>query len=322
VRGLAVWVVPWMIFGCCSVGGRLEPRPASEYRARIAVLGQRAPIGSTALAAPPFVVIGDGAPEDVRAVTEDVVEWSVRRLKADFFSRDPDKIIEIWMFRDSDSYLQNTSALFSTNPSTPYGYYSACDRAVVVNLGLGAGTLVHEIVHVFIQANFPEAPTWLNEGLASLFEQPAEAEGHIRGKINWRLPGLKEAILRGRSVDLVAVMSASRSAFYAEPGVGQHYAVARYLLYYLQARNLLIAYYRHFVLHHPADPTGIRSLLEVLGERNIETVQTKWERFVTQLEFSRASGAAAATSQPGAGSAWHRTAEPGELGSQARPPPR
>jgi len=28
--------------------------------------------------------------------------------------------------------------------------------------------LVHEIVHPFMRANFPECPAWFNEGLASL----------------------------------------------------------------------------------------------------------------------------------------------------------
>ena len=34
-----------------------------------------------------------------------------------------------------------------------------------MNISTGGGTLVHEIVHPFIEANFPACPPWLNEGL-------------------------------------------------------------------------------------------------------------------------------------------------------------
>lgn len=60
------------------------------------------------------------------------------------------------------------------------------------------GTLVHEIVHPFIEANFPDCPSWFNEGLASMYEQCRDNSGHIWGSTNWRLNGLKEAIAEQR----------------------------------------------------------------------------------------------------------------------------
>ena len=46
-----------------------------------------------------------------------------------------------------------------------------------MNIATGGGTLVHEIVHPFVEANFPGCPTWFNEGLGSLYEQSAERKG-------------------------------------------------------------------------------------------------------------------------------------------------
>ena len=63
-----------------------------------------------------------------------------------------------------------------------------------MNIDTGGGTLVHEIVHPFIAANFPDCPAWFNEGLASLYEQSGEYRGRIWGRTNWRLAGLQEAI--------------------------------------------------------------------------------------------------------------------------------
>ena len=48
-----------------------------------------------------------------------------------------------------------------------------------MNISTGGGTLVHEIVHPFIQSNFPNCPSWFNEGLGSLYEQCRERNGKI-----------------------------------------------------------------------------------------------------------------------------------------------
>ncbi len=63
-----------------------------------------------------------------------------------------------------------------------------------MDISTGGGTLVHEIVHPFIEANFPNCPPWLNEGLGSLYEQSGEVQGRIHGFTNWRLHGLQADI--------------------------------------------------------------------------------------------------------------------------------
>ena len=62
---------------------------------------------------------------------------------------------------------------------------------MIKNIATGGGTLVHEIVHPFMRANFPACPAWFSKGQASLYEQAAEKQGHINGKINWRFKGLE-----------------------------------------------------------------------------------------------------------------------------------
>jgi hypothetical protein len=147
----------------------------------------------------PFVVIGDEAPEVVRQRASRTVRWTVDLLRKDFFARDPGEIIDIWAFKDAKSYARHAWELFRDRPTTPYGYYSAQNRALVMNIAPGAGTLVHELVHPYMRANFPGCPPWLNEGLASLYERPSEEGGHLVGLVNWRLPA--RAIRAGRLPD-------------------------------------------------------------------------------------------------------------------------
>jgi hypothetical protein len=275
--------------GCCGLGlGRTEPRADAEYTAHIEELREDTPRGFTVVAVPPFIVIGDGPPEAVRADADSVVRWAAQRLKADYFPRDPSEILNVWMFDGEESYLRNTSALFGRTPPSPYGYYSPCDKALIINIALGAGTLVHEMVHAFIEANFPDCPPWFNEGLASLYEQTDEEDGHIHGRVNWRLPGLQRAIQKiqktqkGRGPRLADVLSASRGEFYGDER-GAMYAAARYLCYYLQEKGLLRRFYKEFHARHDDDPTGEETLADVLGAPTVDAIQPDWEAFVLGL---------------------------------------
>lgn len=212
----------------------------------------------------PFVVIGDEPADVVKGHSEHTVKWTVDKLKQDFFAKDPNEILDIWLFKDAVSYETNAQALFGEKPTTPYGYYSSANHALVMNISTGGGTLVHEIVHPFIEANFPACPPWLNEGLGSLYEQSGEVAGHIHGYPNWRLPGLQTAIKAGQVPSFKTLTSFEASGFYNQDK-GTNYGQARYLCYYLQERGLLVKFYREFYAHRKTDPTGYQSLGKILG---------------------------------------------------------
>ncbi|HEY6728546.1 MAG TPA: hypothetical protein VI197_31260 [Polyangiaceae bacterium] len=245
--------------------------------------GRVAPDFSVAIA-PPFVVIGDGAPSEVRAWAENTVSWAVRRLKQEYFAEDPRDVLEIWLFKDAGSYEHHATSLFGSQPGTPFGYYSRDARALVMNISTGGGTLVHEIVHPYIEANFPDCPAWFNEGLGSLYEQSAERDGRIVGLTNWRLAGLQQAI-RARGLPSFRALTSTTTHEFYELDPGTNYAQARYLLYYLQERGLLAPYYREFTRHVAEDASGYRSLERVLEERDMAAFQKHWERFVLDLTF-------------------------------------
>jgi len=271
--------------GCCSAGpGRTEPPPAAELQARVDELRRDSDLrGFTVIAASPFVVIGNGRRADVEAYTDQVIRWAYRLLRQDFFALEPGKILEIWIFRNEDSYRSNHSRIFGGVPDTPYGFYAPCDDAIIINVAYGAGTLVHELVHPLMEANFPGVPTWFNEGLASLLERPVEQDGHIHGRPNWRLPILQRAIKAGRMPTFESLTAASKLEFYDDDNSSVYYALARYLCFYLQEKGLLRQYYRRFRASRKADPTGYESLLAVLGQRDPAAVHADFVAFVLKL---------------------------------------
>ena len=259
-------------------------RHVAALQPRIAKLGD----GFTTVLEPPFVVTGDGAPEEVRHFAATTVRWAVEKLKAVYFAHDPKHILDIWLFKDDVSYRRNARLLFGEVPDTPYGYYSPTHRALVMNIATGGGTLVHEIVHPFMEANFPDVPAWFNEGLGSLYEQSAERGGRIIGLTNWRLRGLQREIARDTLPSFAALLKLSDGAFYRDRR-GDNYAQARYLCLYLQRRGLLPRFFHAFRKNQHRDPTGYRTLRAVLGLRGqsaTKAFERRWRKWVMSLSFA------------------------------------
>jgi hypothetical protein len=257
----------------------------ADYAAHVKELRKKAADDKfTIIVARPFVVIGDEAPADVKRRADGTVAWAVKKLKEAYFTKDPKEILDIWLFKDKDSYEENTQRLFHKKPDTPFGYYSGSDHALVMNIHTGGGTLVHEIVHPFMAANFPDCPSWLNEGMGSLYEQCGEENGQIHGDTNWRLPGLQEAIRAKKVPPFKTLCSTGTNEFY-EKDKGTNYAQARYLCYYLQQHDLLIKFYRQFYKNRREDPTGYDTLKSVLNRDDMDAFQHDWEQYVLKLRF-------------------------------------
>ena len=285
IRGSLVFAFCLAAPLCASAAERYGNHTAAEYAAHVKELKKRLPSDEfTIVEMPPFVVIGDEDAADVRRRARHTVQWAVEKLKAAYFEKDPDDILDIWLFKDKESYEENAEKLFHTKPDTPYGYYSSTDKALIMNIATGGGTLVHEIVHPFVAANFPECPAWFNEGLGSLYEQSGEEDGRIIGRTNWRLPGLQSAIRKKRVPSFKTLCSTTSEEFY-EKDRGTNYAQARYLCYYLQQEGLLRKFYHRFYANREKDPTGYNTLQEILGRKDMAEFQRDWEAYVLKLRF-------------------------------------
>lgn len=232
----------------------------------------------------PFAVIGDEAPDVVKTRAERTIKWAVDLLKQEYFKDDPRDIIDVWLFKNKESYEEYNEKLFGSPPTTPFGFYSSTNKALVMNIKTGGGTLVHEIVHPFIESNFPECPAWFNEGLASLYEQCGEKNSRIWGQTNWRLRGLQGTIASDRLGSFEELCATTSREFYHDDR-GTNYAQARYLCYYLQQKGLLHDFYHDFRKSVDLDPTGYRTLTKTLGNPDMEEFNRQWQEYVLNLRF-------------------------------------
>lgn len=207
------------------------------------------------------------------------------------FDTRPTKAITVLLFDTAPPYEAYCKARWSKPCGTPYGFYAPADRTIVMNAGPGIGTLTHELVHPIVEADFPGAPTWIDEGVASLYEAFAFTKpGEIRGQKNWRHPALKAALLaRGKSFpggpapypSLSRLIGMSNTEFRGSKE-GLNYATARYFCQWLESKGKLWAFYHAFRDGYDKDPTGEKAFVAVMG-KSPAALDDEWAQWVISL---------------------------------------
>ncbi len=180
-----------------------------------------------------------------------------------FFDGEPSRAFRLVYFRDHVEYRAHS--LYPDN----YGYYSYATRALYTWAHSGHGTLWHELIHAFMDANIREDPhSWFNEGLASFFEMAFLVNGAVvEGYTNWRHPLVLAALAAGTIPPLRDFLRARKIEV---PAVK---AYARFLFCYLWTKGVMDGFARAY-LHRllPAasgeelDRRVIALLEELLGK--------------------------------------------------------
>lgn len=231
-----------------------------------------------------FLVAAPGG----RAALGGATDVTRRALAAYFngrFHRRPERVVSVYLFGSAAPYDAHCKKLWKTKCDSPYGFYLASARTIVMNVGPGIGTLTHELVHPLVEADFPTAPDWINEGIASLFEQfHLPRPGEIRGSKNWRHPRLAAALgsAKEREHASLPALFAMNDTEFRGPREDLNYATARYLCQWLDERGLLWRFYQRWRDTAATDPTGAQAFLEVTGQTPAQA-NAQWVRWVRAL---------------------------------------
>lgn len=232
-----------------------------------------------------FLVVG--APSMSRYYFRRSVRLTRRAMRAYFnkrFSRRPGKAVSVYLFGSKRSY-NRFCRRHHHGCGTPYGVYYYKPRRIVMNARPGLGTLTHELVHPLVETDFPNAPNWINEGIASLFEYPyIPRPGEIHGKTNWRLPRLRRA-LRSRAgrrrASLKHLFSMSDRDFRGRYE-GLYYSMSRYVCQWLDSKGLLWKFYQRWRDTYAADKSGAKAFRAVVGKTPAQA-NKRWVRWVKRL---------------------------------------
>ena len=163
-----------------------------------------------AIERPPFVLAGNLDEDELDSWHRETIAPAMRAMARELLDTLPSEPITVLLLADESSYNHYAEKLFGDRAVSIYGYYKPGSRTLVMNIGTGGGTLVHELTHALVDFDFPGIPDWFNEGLASLHEQcrfredPARPEDRRLGELAASRPA-KGDPRRPLGLDRVAV---------------------------------------------------------------------------------------------------------------------
>ena len=264
-----------------SAGYDLAADIADRKRQAMAELGPRTDVQ---VIEGTFVVAAPGG----RRALAPALDVTRQALSAYFngrFEKRPARAVSVYLFPRAEPYDAYCKKRDAVSCISPFGFYVHGDRRIVMNIGPGLGTLTHELVHPLVETDFPAAPDWINEGIASLFEHfHFSAPGEIHGGKNWRHPRLVKA-LRSKQERMDAslpTLFALNDEQFRGHKEDLNYATARYLCLWLDQKQKLWPFYQRWRDHYADDRSGAKSFQAVLGKTPAEA-DAEWTAWVLGL---------------------------------------
>src|SRR6185503_13018885 len=98
-------LVRFKLEGTPSLAGAASSAPTdADYAQHVIELKAKLPEGFAIALSKPFVVVGNAGEASVKAWAMGTVTGSTTRLKRQFFPKDPDEILDVWLFKDDVTY--------------------------------------------------------------------------------------------------------------------------------------------------------------------------------------------------------------------------
>ena len=195
------------------------------------------------------------------------IRHTVDAMSSNYVSVLPDSVTPVFLFKEYDSYKDFAVQTFGLDEKdlSPFGFYKISKNIIVIRYVSWKGSTAHEITHSLIQYDFPDIPSWFNEGLAALHEKYVYENGQMKGDFNWRIVALRRAFKENNYTYLKELMQTNDDKFY-NTRTSFYYAQARFLLMYIQSKGLLDDYYKLFRSTYDEDESGITQLEKTLNK--------------------------------------------------------
>ncbi len=214
-----------------------------------------------------FVVFSKLPPELTYSLIDNDIRLTIDAMLNSYISVKPDKVTPIFLFEDYDAYRNFSVGNFNIDESdlSPYGFYKISKNVIVIRYISWKGSIAHEVTHAMIQNDFPDIPSWFNEGMAALHEKSTYKNGTLVGDFSWRILSIRRALAENTYTGVEELMNTNDDELYGRKS-SFYYAESRYLLMMLQQRGLLKEYYKNFRDSFAKDKTGITQLEKITGK--------------------------------------------------------
>ncbi|MHC5060404.1 MAG: tetratricopeptide repeat protein [Planctomycetota bacterium] len=212
-----------------------------------------------------FIIQSDLSPLYMEIILQNSETYFIN-LENLFFANGGTKPITIY-YSKTQSQTQTLFSKHGISGKAHYGLYSSNGPSIYTHRLMdngslsGLGTLFHEITHHFVHVNYANAPSWFNEGLATITgEQARIVKGKlVMGKPNpWREHALREMIEKGYKIDVKHLTSLSERAFRNDRN---NYHPVRALFYWLHENGHL----REYLVNSKEKGYGLSVLEQTVG---------------------------------------------------------
>ena len=194
----------------------------------------------------------------------------------------------VFLFKDRDSYVHGLRAMgigaalgnAGGTDNLRNGYHFSAPGVSFIlinyhdNYGFGLAVFAHELTHALIRMEYPAAPIWLNEGLATMFENCKVEGGQLRYRFGESLPRAR----RNGVLPLARLFAATNQDF-ADSGHTPFYDAAELLCRYLQTRNVLIPVYLEMRDGRGKGVNGSESVARLAGG-SLEALEKNWHEWI------------------------------------------
>lgn len=247
-----------------------------------------------------FRVLSDTSPRAHRVIAAQLEQF-YRTVHPRLFRNEMPRLT-VCLFHGGQAYERFMVAHGRPDDAKIYGVYEPRTHTVYARRCFpdgrtaGLGTVFHETGHAMLQAEFGRrpVPSWLGEGLASLFERGRVVRGRwVYGNPNpMREVVLKRAYDAGGIPTLASYLELSDEAFMGNSALA--YSVGRSVFLYLLRAHGEAALAR-FIAAARAGQSPVRALG---SEWTMETLEQGWRKSIVAINFGgdylyRADGATA-----------------------------
>jgi hypothetical protein len=251
--------------GSQNLQGIDEVIPGYDYKEIIDKYQKMLPQGFSVTKYRYFIIFSELDENQTYSLIENDVKKTSAAMTENYVNKLPDVITPIIIFNDYDRYKGFVLKNYDIEESdiSPYGFFKISKNVIVVRYVSWKGSIMHEVTHRFLRSDFPEIPSWFDEGFAALHEKSTYKNGVLSGDFSWRIISIRRAFENNNYTGLKTLMESSDDELYG-PRSSFYYAQSRYLLMMLQQKGLLKDYYILFRDTYSTDETGITQLEKVM----------------------------------------------------------
>lgn len=242
----------------------------------------------------PFVVVTNAPPPIVDEA--EVLVKAVREQFRELFDTAPTTPTTVWLFASERAYREEAPKLGKVDRTpfysitqlrnAPTAYFNPLAQELFVfpkyQYGLRQ-VLVHELVHVYVEANHRRAATWIHEGIASLFGDASRIrDGRTKiGPRDW-FPFIMDLSFRTQRLPSVAeVVDASYAGFHFQADAYSFYEVSSFIIYWLHEHRLLRRFLAAYREGANAGVPSAKTLSDVTG-RSLADLDADVRRFAKE----------------------------------------